>query len=312
MSTKRIAVLMGGTSSERDVSLRSGANVAAALDRTRYTVLPLDFTGDLAPILALKGQVDLVFPALHGPGGEDGRLQGLLDLLDIPYVGTGALGSAMAMHKGVARGVYALHGISTAAGFTAVAVDDLAALAARVRAEVGVPCVVKPANEGSSIGITIVTAEAALEPALATAIARDRDLVIEQFVVGTEISVPVIGIRDPRVLPAVEIIPRSGTYSYEDKYAEGGAEEICPARISAAATATAADYALRAHAALFCRGVSRTDMIVCGDAVTVLETNTLPGMTNTSLLPKAAETVGLSFADLVNLLVADALEVAGA
>lgn len=312
MSTRCIAVLMGGTSNERDVSLRSGANVAAALDRERYTVLPLDFTGDLAPILALQGRVDLVFPALHGPGGEDGRLQGLLDLLQIPYVGTGALGSAMAMHKGVARDAYRLAGIPIAAGFTAHGVADLAALAARIRAEVGIPCVVKPANEGSSFGVSIVKDDAALDAALAAAAALDRDVVVEQFVRGVEISVPVIGIRDPRALPAVEIIPQSGFYSYEDKYTAGATEEICPARISPAATAAAADYALRAHAALLCRGVSRTDMIVAGDAVTVLETNTLPGMTGTSLLPVAAQVVGLDFAALVNLLVTEALEAAGA
>jgi D-alanine-D-alanine ligase len=310
MNRPRVAVLMGGTSSERDVSLRSGRNVAAALDRARFDVITLDFTGDLGPILALKGQVDVVFPALHGPGGEDGRIQGVLDLLGLPYVGTGSLGSAMAMHKGVTKGLYRQAGIPTPAGITAqVATEaDAVALAPRVRTEVGIPCVVKPANEGSTIGITIVKADAELEAALALAARYDCDLVIEQFAPGVEISVPVLGTATPRALPAVEIIPQSGTYSYEDKYTPGATEEICPARISAVAAAAAADYAVRAHTALFCRDVSRTDMIVDGDTVTVLETNTLPGMTDTSLLPLAARAVGISFAALVELLVTQALE----
>lgn len=307
MSTQRVAVLMGGTSSERDVALRSGANVAAALQQAGHDVLLIDFDGDLSAILALKGLVDIVFPALHGPGGEDGRLQGLLDLLGIPYVGSGPLGSAMAMHKGVAKDIYRLAGIPTPAGITVTLCDDFIALAGRVRAEVGVPCVVKPANEGSTIGISIVKTDAELEPALALAARYDHDLVIEQFISGVEISVPVLGNTPPRALPAIEIVPNSGTYDYEAKYTAGATEEICPARISAAAAAAAADYAVRAHAALYCRDVSRTDMIVSGDAVTVLETNTLPGMTDTSLLPLSARTVGISFPALVDLLVTEAL-----
>ncbi|OPZ81615.1 MAG: D-alanine--D-alanine ligase B [bacterium ADurb.Bin429] len=310
MSTIRVAVLMGGTSSERDVSLKSGRNVAAALEGGRFTVIPLDFTGDLAPILALKGQVDVVFPALHGPGGEDGRLQSVLDLLGIPYVGSGPLGSAMAMHKGITKILYREAGIPTPAGITLSQIDGspdwLDANVDDLLQTVGVPCVVKPANEGSSYGVSIVKTAAELAPALAQAATLDRDIIIEQFVSGVEISVPILGTETLRALPAVEIIPKSGTYDYESKYTPGATEEICPARISAAAAEAAADYALRAHAVLGCRDLSRTDMIVDGDALTVLETNTLPGMTDTSLLPMAARTVGLSFAALVEMLVLSA------
>jgi D-alanine-D-alanine ligase len=306
MDKLRVAVIMGGTSSERKVSLKSGRNVAAALNPERYTVRTLDFTGNIRAVAALRGKVDVVVLALHGPGGEDGRMQGLLDLLGLPYTGSGPLASAMAMHNGVAKDIYHLAGIPGPAGIT-VSAPVTPALTARVRAEVGLPCVVKPANEGSTIGISIVKCAEELPAALTAAVALDPDLVVEQFVAGVEISVPVLGTADPRALPAVEIIPKGGFYDYRAKYLKGATEEICPARISDAATAAAADYALRAHRALRCRGVSRTDMIVTGDAVTVLETNTLPGMTNTSLLPLSARVAGIDFPALLDLLIEDAL-----
>ncbi len=307
MEKLRVAVLMGGTSSERAVSLKSGAMVAQFLDRARYDVLPVDFTGDVAEVVALRGRVDVVFLALHGPGGEDGRIQGVLDLLPLPYTGSGVLGSALAMHKGMAKAIYRQAGLPTPAGITLRAGDaDAPAQAARVRAEVGLPCVVKPASEGSTIGIGIVHDDDALLPALAEAFTYDRDVVVEQFVNGTEISVPVLGLV-PRALPAIEIIPTSGFYDFAMKYTPGATEEICPARISPAAAAVAADYAVRAHGALGCRSVSRTDMIVVGDAPVVLETNTLPGMTETSLLPQCARAVGIAFPQLLDRLIADAL-----
>ncbi|HEY3377962.1 MAG TPA: D-alanine--D-alanine ligase [Armatimonadota bacterium] len=310
MEIIRVAVLMGGISSEREVSLRSGANVANALDREKYAVRTLDFTGDVGPIVALKDQVDVAFLALHGFGGEDGRMQGLLDLLEIPYTGSGVLGSAMAMHKGVAKQLYGLAGIPTPTSITLQAGEEDSALNRQtrlVRDRVGVPCVVKPANEGSTIGISIVRTAKELEDALADAFLYDTEVVVEAFVEGVEISVPVLGTLAPQPLPEVEIVPQSGFYDYEMKYTPGMTEEICPARISDVARAAAADYAVRAHRVLHCKGVSRTDMIVTGDEVTVLETNTLPGLTDTSLLPLSARHVGMSFADLLDVLIADAL-----
>lgn len=311
MASIRVAVLMGGISSEREISLRSGAKVAEALDREQYVVTPVDFTGDVAPLVALRGQVDVAVLALHGPGGEDGRVQGLLDLLEIPYTGSGVLGSAVAMHKGVAKALYREAGIPTPAGITLDAFAGETALARQarqVREAVGIPCVVKPANEGSTIGISIVRAARDLEAALAEAFLYDTEVLAEAFVDGVEISVPVLGAADPQALPAVEIVPSSGFYDYEMKYTPGATREYCPARISEAAAAAAANCAVRAHRALHCRGVSRTDMIVTGDAVTVLETNTLPGMTATSLLPLSAETAGMPFPRLLDLLIAEALE----
>jgi D-alanine-D-alanine ligase len=310
MSKLRVAVLMGGISSEREVSLRSGANVVAALSADRYEVLPVDFTGDLAPLIALKGQVDIVFLALHGPGGEDGKVQALFELLGVPYTGTGVLGSAVAMHKWVAKQLYWQEGIPTPPGILLTS-GGCAHAEQVVRERVGIPCVVKPANEGSTIGISVVKRLEDLAPALTGAFTYDADVVVEAFVAGIEISVPVLGTAEPHALPAIEIIPQSGFYDYEMKYQPGATEEICPARISETATARAAAYALQAHRALHCRGVSRTDMMVNGDEVMVLETNTLPGMTDTSLLPLAARTVGMSFADLLTYLIDDALTMHG-
>ncbi len=311
MEKLRVVVLMGGTSNERDVSLLSGARILEGLDRARYDVRPLDFTGDVKPIVALRGAADVVVLALHGRGGEDGSMQGLLDLLEIPYTGSGVLGSAVAMHKGVAKMLYLQAGIPTPAGVTLRAFGDESSLAAqveRVQREVGVPCVIKPANEGSSVGLTLVRDPDRLADAIADAFCFDTELIAESFATGMEISVPVLGTTEPRALPAIEIIPQSGIYDYEAKYTPGATEEICPARLSETVAAKAADYAVRAHLALQCRGVSRTDMIVTGDDLVVLETNTLPGMTGTSLLPLSAGVAGISFSVLLDQLIAFALE----
>lgn len=304
MAKLRVAVLMGGTSHERAVSLNSGSMVAGALDRAKYDVISVDFTGDLAPIIALPGQVDVVFLALHGPGGEDGRMQGVLDLLGLPYTGSGVLGSALAMHKGMAKHIYQAAGVPTPEDVTLYrgAPDP----AAQVRAAVGLPCVVKPVNEGSTFGISIVREDAELAPALEEAFRYCGEVIAERFVQGVEISVPVLG-ADPQALPAIEIIPKSGFYDYEMKYTPGATEEICPARISPTAAERAGDYAVRAHRALGCYGVSRTDFIVVGDEPVALETNSLPGMTATSLLPLSARVAGISFSDLLDRLIGDAL-----
>lgn len=304
MDKVRVAVIMGGISSEREVSLRSGAQVLGALNAEKYEITPLDFTGDVAPLIALKDQVDLAFLALHGFGGEDGRIQGLLELLDIPYTGSGVLGSAAAMHKDVAKALYRDAGIPTP---RAVLLTPAAHDAARVFDHVGLPCVIKPANEGSSIGISIVHSVEALTNAIADAFRFDTEVLAETFIAGTEISVPVLGTTELRALPAVEIIPQTGFYDYANKYTPGATEEVCPARISAAATAAAATYALKAHQVLRCKGYSRTDMLVDGDAVTVLETNTLPGMTQTSLIPLSANADGMSFSALLDYIIDDAL-----
>ena len=309
MEKLRVAVLMGGTSSERAVSLNSGARVAEALDRAKYDVQSVDFTGDIAQLTALRDSADVVFLALHGPGGEDGRMQGVLDLLGLPYTGSGVLGSALAMHKGLAKAIYCQAGIPTPSGMTLRVTPDtpLAPLVERICATLGIPCVVKPANEGSTFGVSIIREADQVAPALAHAAGFDAEIIAEQYIAGMEISVPVLGTAHPRALPAIEIIPASGFYDFAMKYTPGATQEVCPARLSDCLAACAADYAVRAHQALCCRGVSRTDMIVDGDALMVLETNTLPGMTDTSLLPLSARVAGIPFPILLDRLLQDAL-----
>jgi D-alanine-D-alanine ligase len=331
VSKVRVAVLMGGRSSEREVSLWSGGRVADALDRERYEVTTIDCANAQALFSLAKAPVDVAFIALHGRYGEDGRVQGMLDLLGIPYVGSGVLSSALAMNKWIAKKLLAVEGIPTPewrvlAGPAAVeqfvaawaekadarrqAPDASKGSPSLVSGDEGplpLPVVVKPNEEGSTIGMTIVRTAEAMIPAVRLAARHDATVLIEQFVAGTEITAAVIGNRDPEVLPLVEIVPQGGFYDYERKYTPGATEEIVPARISEQQAARARDLAMRAHHVLQCRGLSRVDMIVA-DEVYVLEVNTLPGMTGTSLVPRAAEAAGISFPRLVERLIALALE----
>ncbi len=311
MSEKiRVTVLMGGSSNEREVSLMSGTRVAESLDKEKYEVNTLDFTGSISKLNATLKKTDIVFIALHGTGGEDGKIQGLLDLLEVPYTGSGALSSAMAMHKGVSRIMYKNAGIPIAKGMEISAYSDISTLDAMTEsiiAEIGIPCVVKPANEGSSVGVSIVTDANKLDEALSEAFLYDVDIIVEKFIKGIEISVPVLGTADPKALPAVEITPKSGFYDYENKYTAGKTEEICPARLTDAQTARAAELAIKAHNALRCINVSRTDMIVAEDDIYVIETNTIPGMTELSLLPLSAKAVGISFAELLDIMIMDTI-----
>jgi D-alanine-D-alanine ligase len=340
VSKLRVAVLMGGCSSEREISLKSGAMVARHLDREKYDVLPFD-TGKLQrlesertpPALeAPRGEtdltalaplapralgrdsaepgVDLAFVALHGPGGEDGTIQGLLELLGIPYTGSGVLASALAMDKPASKRIFRAEGIPTA-DWHDVRLDngaDPRAMAADIVSALGLPAVIKPACEGSTIGITIARAADDLPGALAEAAKYGPRALAEEFVSGTEISAAVIGNRSPQVLPLVEIVPRTGFYDYRAKYTPGETEEIVPARISEQDARRARAAALAAFQALGCRGVARVDMIVGADGPVVLELNTIPGMTETSLVPRAAQAAGMSFPELLDRIIELALE----
>lgn len=319
MRRVRVAVLMGGVSSEREVSLKTGRKIAQALDRERYEVVRLEIErgagsqadahgsppGDeLIPLLTDGRRPDVVFIALHGRYGEDGTVQGLLDLLGIPYTGSGVLASALAMNKAVSKKLMLAEGIRTP---PFVLVRDRDEGMARA-SELPLPLVVKPNREGSTIGVTIVRQADQLPSALELAFRYDTEVLVEQFIEGTEITAGVLGNDNPCVLPLVEIVPRSGFYDYESKYTPGATEEIVPARIPEARAREACELAIRAHKALGCRGMSRVDMICGRDQVWVLEVNTIPGMTETSLLPRAAAAAGMSFAELVGRLVELALE----
>ena len=307
----RVAVLMGGMSAEREVSLKTGTKVVQALDPARYEVItvdprPRDEGCEWLETMA-REQVDVAFIALHGRFGEDGTIQGLLELLGIPYTGSGVLSSALAIHKVRSKQIYRSAGIPTP---ESVELDrSMDAVAMREWMDnFPIPAVVKPSREGSTIGVTIVRSRDQMAPAVEMAFQHDASVLIERFVAGIEITASVLGNDHPQALPLIEIVPRSGFYDYEMKYTPGATEEIVPARISPEQTEQAQNLAIQAHLALGCRGVSRTDMIVAPDEIWVLETNTIPGMTETSLLPRAAAGAGISFTRLVERIIAHALE----
>jgi D-alanine-D-alanine ligase len=303
-----IALLSGGTSSEREVSLNSGRQVFEALDKNRYEVLRFDPKTDLARLVAEADRIDAALIILHGSCGEDGTVQGLLDLLKIPYQGSGVLGSAVAMNKLAAKRLYAHAGLPIP-DYTVVRrgeVVDPEALAGRL----GWPLVVKPVVGGSSVGIGIVRSLADLQAAMALSLEHDCQVLVEAYIEGIEITGSVVGNQELEALPIIEIIPAAGHafFDYHAKYTPGACEEICPARIDAELTAKAQALSMAAHRALFCRGYSRTDLILKGREMFILETNTIPGMTATSLLPRAAQAAGIGFGRLLDRLIALSLE----
>jgi D-alanine-D-alanine ligase len=258
------------------------------------------------------GGIDVAFLALHGKYGEDGTLQGFLELAGTPYTGSGVLASALAMDKVMAKRVMAADGIPLPRGIH-VSRTDLKERGVEALADARrlVPAVVKPSKQGSSVGMSLVDTESALETAARLALQHDDEVLIEERVFGTEITVGVLGIagsRELQALPVVEIVPKREFFDYKAKYDPDQCDEICPARISPELTAEAQRLAVRAHQALGCRGYSRTDMILGPKGPVVLEVNTLPGMTMNSLLPKAAKAAGIPFGELLDRIVKLALE----
>ncbi len=305
----RLALIAGGKSGEREVSLAGARGVLAALDTNKYQVRQYDPATDLARLVADADSLDVAFILLHGPLGEDGSMQGTLDLLGIPYQGAGVLGSALAMDKDLAKKLYQQAGLKVAAWQMATPADiaDPALLAARLH----LPVVVKPIRQGSSLGMSLAHDEQELAVALALAFKYDDQVMVEEFIQGREITCGVLGNKELRALPLVEIIPGAEYpfFDYQAKYQPGASKEICPAEFDAETTRQAQEYGIRAHQALKLKGYSRTDMIVVesGD-IYVIETNTIPGMTQTSLLPQAAKAFGLDFGQLVDRLIELALE----
>ena len=308
MTMLNVALLSGGISSEREVSIKSGNQVYEALDKAKYDVTRYDPATDLGKLIADAPRIDVAFIVLHGPYGEDGTVQGLLDLLHIPYQGSGVLGSALAMDKWISKRLY------TAAGLQVPAFEVLTragAYDANVLAKKpGYPLVIKPRYGGSSIGTTIVSTPDELPGALDRAFEHGPHVIAEAYLEGPEITGGVLGNDHLQGLPLVEIIPESGYtfFDYEAKYTQGATREICPARVSESISDRAQSFAVTAHRALCCRGYSRTDMIIHDETVYVLETNTIPGMTPVSLYPLAAKAAGISFSQLLNRLIDLALE----
>jgi D-alanine-D-alanine ligase len=308
-----IALLYGGTSGEREVSIASGNGVREVLEAEGFSVSFID-TGipDFVNVL-LEAKPDVAFIALHGKGGEDGCVQGLLETLRIPYTHSGVAASALAMDKQVSKILYRARGLATA-NFSVVNKRQFAAAgfdADLLLETIGLPCVVKPVCDGSSLGVSIPKTRDEFFRALDDGFAVGNTLLVEEFVKGVEVTVPVLGndYEELFALPVIEIVPKNEFYDYESKYAEGGSEHIIPARITEKETIACQQVATDAHDVLGCAGVSRTDMIVAKDGTPwVIETNTIPGMTRTSLIPEDAKKAGLTSGELYRLLIHYALK----
>jgi D-alanine-D-alanine ligase len=297
-SAKRVGIIMGGSSGEREVSLRSGAAVATALEARGHDVVRVALGESFGPEIGhtlIKSRIDVAFLALHGRHGEDGCVQGLLELARIPYTGSSVLASALAMDKLKAKEMFRLHNVPTPPYYTVSGADDLADLES-THGSFGFPVVVKPRGEGSSLGVTKAGSLAELAAALEIAFEYDDTVIVERFVAGTEINV---GVLDGRVLGAIEIVPRGGMYDYEAKYTPGMSEYFMPARLPPTRYRGVCNLADRAARALGVSGAARVDLLVTsGENEYVLEVNTLPGMTETSLLPKIAASAGYDFGRL--------------
>ncbi|HEY9766783.1 MAG TPA: D-alanine--D-alanine ligase [Chroococcales cyanobacterium] len=308
MAKIRVAVLAGGLSSEREVSLRSGAMVIRNLDPERYQGELLDLM-DLLPggkreLSSLSRDFDVAFLALHGRGGEDGTVQGALELLGLPYIGSGVMASALAMNKSRTKQIYRQAGIPTPPSLTFYGEES--SVLAKV-AEMGYPVVVKAEDQGSSVGVAIAQNEGEFQKAWEAATALSGEILVEKFVSGIEISCGVIGDENLEALPVIEIVPHKSFFDYEAKYTPGISEEIVPARISPELTRRVQEIALSAHRALGCYGLSRTDMVI-GERIEVLETNTIPGLTENSLLPQEARAAGIMLPELFDRLILCALK----
>ena len=305
--TRRVVVLMGGRSAEREVSLNTGAQVTEALRSGGHDVLEVDAAATDFIERVRDAAPDAVFICLHGRYGEDGTVQGLLELLDIPYVGSGVLASALAMDKVMSKYFFEHAGLPTP-DYVVLRCGDTVDIAEITR-ELGDRTVVKPANEGSAIGVTIAHAPHELPAAIDEAFIHDDTVLVERFVAGVEITVGVLGNENPAALPTLEIVPENEFYDYDAKYVPGLSRHIIPARVSDEINAECSRVALAAHLLLGCRGMSRTDVIVAEDgSIQLLEVNTIPGMTKTSLLPDAAAAAGIDFPDLCTRLVEYALQ----
>jgi D-alanine-D-alanine ligase len=304
----KLAVLRGGRSAEREVSLRSGAQVEKALSERGHHVTGVDLDRHTWDVLR-DGDFECVFNALHGRLGEDGTVQGMLELLGLPYTGSGVLASALCMDKSRANKVMAGAGLHIPE-FEELEVKEGVAqdVVEHLIASLGCPLVIKPVREGSTIGLTIAGDSDAVASGLVLAAQYDRRVLAQRFAKGSEVTVGVLATPELQVLPALEIVSDNPTYDYDAKYTAGKSHHIIPARIPEAAREAAADAARRAFTELGCAGMARVDIIVdAGGTPWVLEVNTVPGLTELSLLPDAARAAGISFSDLCQRLVDHAI-----
>ena len=301
MSKPTIAVLLGGNSAEREISLQTGMGVAATLEGLGYITYSLEYDDTFVDRLRER-RPDAVFIALHGGPGEDGSVQAILDWMRLPYQGSGVRASAVAMDKEMTKALMRANGIPTP---PAAVLEAHAALPKAPPKDIGCPCVVKPAAQGSSVGVTIVSESADWPDAIASAAKFGGRILVEKYIAGREFTAAVL---DEQSLPVVEIIPNDDSYSYAAKYTPGGSTHKVPAELDAPVAAKMQDYALKLHRALGARDYSRTDLLLDEqNDIYALECNTLPGLTAYSLYPEAAAAAGFSYSALVDRLVKNAL-----
>lgn len=299
MKNKKIAVLMGGPSIEREVSLKTGKAILSALHVKGYNAVPIE----LEPaqlIEQLKAEkIDVVFNAIHGRFGEDGVLQGVLTMLGIPFTGSGVLASAVAMDKAISKQIFKAAGVPTPRAIYYHDTDNIAAVIADIKSQFRFPLVIKASAQGSSIGVYIVYRESDIESSLVAAFELNDRVIAEEFIDGRELTVALLGKETMSAMPIIEIVPRTGRYDYQAKYTKGYTDYLVPAQLDNITTLLVKRTAAAAATALRCRGIARVDMMLDKQGnVYVLEVNTMPGMTATSLVPKAADAMGMDFSEL--------------
>ena len=311
MSKIKLALLSGGISKEREVSLKTGDQIFTALDKSKYKIYRYDLKNDLASFFSdcINKKFDIVFPAMHGPYGEDGKLQGMLDMLQMPYLFSGCLTSALAMNKHKTTIIARHIGLKIAPHYILRRDDDYST--SDILSKLNFPIVIKPVELGSSLGISIASNDAELEQGILSAFDHDNTIMLEQFILGRELTVAVMGeTYKPRALPVIEIKPKSAEwFDYEAKYIKGGSDEVCPAEIPPTIKDDLQIQAKRIYSAIDCKDLGRVDFIwdeKNGD-IYFLEINTIPGMTEFSLVPLAARTEGIEFSELLNRLIMAAL-----
>lgn len=287
---KNIAVLYGGTSQERPVSINSAKAIIENLDRTKYEISTYDFPADLTKFLNEYQKIDIAFPVFHGKFGEDGVVQGFLETLGIKYTFSGVYAQAVAMNKRTTKVLFDLAGIKVIPEYT--------------KENLEFPVVIKPNDNGSSFGIYIVNNQEEFDRYYPEVQKISSDIIIEKYIQGREFTASILGNDTPVALPIIEIIPKNKFFDYESKYSDGGADEICPAEIDDNLAEQMKRIGLKAHQILNCRGLSRTDMILDSDGqIYTMEINTIPGQTATSLVPKAAQAAGYTYPQFLDKLI---------
>ncbi|MDD5686811.1 MAG: D-alanine--D-alanine ligase [Elusimicrobia bacterium] len=300
MKIRKIGVIYGGKSSEREISLKTGSAIASALKKEKYNIVLIDSGKKDFIKKLLSEKIDFAFIALHGPGGEDGTMQGLLEIAGVPYSGCGVLASALSMNKIYSKRIFESANINTPKW--CVVTSDLGPRTS----DLGLPFVVKPSKQGSAIGVTIVKEKSQIVKAIKNALKYDTEAIIEEYIEGKEITVAILG-ENP--LTPIEIVPKNEFYDFYSKYASGGSQHIIPARLPKNIINKARELGLLSHKALGCRVMSRVDMIVDKKSdIYVLEVNTIPGMTSTSLFPDASKYDGISFNEMLKKIMMFSLD----